>query len=88
MKTRILSYILASTLLLSTFTACNLLDGNGGDDQNKIDHFLVSYEEVSNYTPAVIQSFFALAGNSYPEIESLIENIGINTNWIDFVQTS
>lgn len=75
MKTRILSYILASTLLLSTFSACNLLDSNSGDEQNKIDHFLVNYEEVTSYPLEQIQSLFTLASNSYPEIETLAEKV-------------
>ncbi|NQU55525.1 MAG: prolyl oligopeptidase family serine peptidase [Bacteroidetes bacterium] len=75
MKTKILSYILASILLLSTFSSCNLLDGNGDDGQSQVDHFLVSYEEVSNYSAILIKASLTFASSSYPEIETLIDKV-------------
>ena len=75
MKTKILSYILASILLLSTFSSCDLLDGNGDDEQSQIDHFLVSYEEVSTYPLLQIKALLTFASSSYPEIETLIDKV-------------
>jgi dienelactone hydrolase len=73
MKTKILSSILASIFLLTIFSGCDLV--NTDNEQNPIDHYLISYEKQKTYNPAFIKPILeALAGDS-PEFAPILDRI-------------
>jgi pimeloyl-ACP methyl ester carboxylesterase len=73
MKTKFISYILASVFLLSTLSGCDLIKSD--DDQPEVDEYLLNYTKEKTYLPTYIKSFLDLAAGSIPEIAPIVDRI-------------
>ena len=87
MKTRILSYFLASIIFLSVFSSCELR--NNGDDDQPIDKYLVSYEVQKTYLKVYISTILDQVSDSYPDLESIINYVenGVTIYKISYITT-
>jgi hypothetical protein len=87
MKTKILSYFLATIFFLSVFTSCDLF--NNDDDPKILDKYLVSYEQQKTYLSAFITSILEQVSGDYPEMESIINNVehGVTIYKISYTTT-
>ena len=73
MKIKILSRLLTIIFLLSIFSSCDLF--NNDNDTNPTDQYLASYEKVTSYLPAFIESILEPLANKYPELDPIVAKI-------------
>lgn len=87
MKTRILSFFIATIFFLSVFTSCDLF--NNDEDTKILDKYLVSYEQQKTYLSAFITSILQQVSDDYPEMESIINYVehGVTVYKISYTTT-
>jgi dienelactone hydrolase len=73
MKTKFISYILATVFLMSTFSSCDLIKTD--DDQPEVDEYLINYKKEQTYFPGIIKTFLGGLVGSIPEIAPIVERI-------------
>ncbi len=69
----ILSKVVIVTILVSLFSACDLV--NNKDDDKSVDLFLTNYEMVQSYPLTFIQTGFDQVGGNYPDLDYIKEKV-------------
>ena len=74
MKARILYYLFAISLIISTFNSCDFSNTEEGEGPE--EEYLVSYEKVNEYLPDFITALFnQLSAGNYPELDPIIDKV-------------
>jgi len=73
MKARILYYLFAISLIISTFSSCDFSNTEEGEGPE--EDYLVSYDKVNEYFPQDITSIFELLAGNYPELDPIVAKV-------------
>ncbi|MCF6358350.1 MAG: prolyl oligopeptidase family serine peptidase, partial [Draconibacterium sp.] len=85
MKTNIIQKFLLIIFVVSIFSSCDLF--NNDEDKQPTDQYLVSYEKVATYLPALIESILTPLVDDYPGFAPIVSEIehGVTVYKISYI---